>query len=138
MTPGLLDPVRPYLRLIGLVALLVYGGGMYWWGGSNARNACAAANGKASAKLERAEDKRDMAVEDIAAATAEAVARELNNSRSDADESAQRIRVVEVPVACRTVDPGIVRELREARDGVNAALGGGVRPASAGAPAANP
>lgn len=137
MTIGLLDPIRPYLRLIGLVALIAYGLGAYWVGGRNARNACAAANGKASAKIESIEDKRDLKIEDIAAATAGAVAAELTANRGYSDESAERIRTVVVPSDCRTVDPSILRELREARDDANSALGVRMRPGSADPAAAD-
>ncbi len=132
-----LIPVQ-YRALALVLALGLFGGGMYWWGGNNARNACAAANGKASAKVEKAEDRRDLAVEDIATATATAVAAELNQNRSDANDRAERIRIVEVPGACRNIDPAIVRELRQAADGVNAALGVRVRPAPAEPGAGNP
>ena len=132
-----LIPVQ-YRALALVLALGLFGGGMYWWGGSNARNACAAANGKANAKIEKAEDKRDLAVEDIATATATAVAQELNRTRSETDESAERIRTVVVPGTCRAVDPFILRELRQARDDTNAALGVSVRPSPAGATTANP
>jgi hypothetical protein len=133
-----LNPLRPYMPLIGLVALLAYGGGMYWWGGSNARNACAAANGKASAKVEQTEDKRDANIEEIATAAARATAAELNLNRGQTDESTDRIRTVVVPGACRTVDPGIVRELRQARDDANAALGIRMRPGATEPAATDP
>lgn len=126
MTPGLLNPIRPYLRLIGLVALLAYGGGMYWWGGSNARNACAAKAGKASAKIEAREDRRDQAVDAIGAETDKAVNTEQNLNRSRTDESAHRIRTVVVPGNCRAVDPAVVRELQQAADDANATLGSGL------------
>jgi hypothetical protein len=124
--------------LAAVLALGLFGGGMYWWGNSNGRNGCAAANGKANAKIEKAEDKRDLAIDGIAAATAEAVAQELNRNRGLSDERSERIRTVEVPGNCRAVDPVIVRELRQARDGVNAALGVGLRPSSTEPDPANP
>ena len=127
-----------YRALVLVVSLGLFGGGMYWWGGSNARNACAAKNGAATAKVERAEDKRDLAVEDIASATASAVANELRNNRSDGDESSERIRTIAVPGNCRAVDPVVLRELDSARDHINAALGVSVRPSAAGTDSANP
>jgi hypothetical protein len=133
-----LNPLRPYMPLIGLVLLLAYGGGMYWWGGNNARNACSAANGKASAKVEQTEDKRDANIEAIASATASAVAAELNQNRSDSNDRSERIRIVEVPGACRAIDPVIVRELRQAADSVNTALGVRVRPDPAEPGSGNP
>jgi hypothetical protein len=132
-----LIPVQ-YRALALVLALGLFGGGMYWWGGNNARNACAAKAGKESAKIEKAEDKRDIAIDGIAAATAEAVAAELNRNRGLSDERAERIRVVEVPGACRNIDPAIMRELRAAADGANAALGIGVRSAAAESGAGNP
>jgi hypothetical protein len=119
-----------YRALALVLALCLFGGGMYWWGGNNARNACAAANGKASAKVEKAEDKRDANIEAIAAATASAVAAELNQNRNEGNESIERIRTVYVRPECRAVDPDILRELRQARDDANAALGISVRPAA--------
>ncbi len=130
-------PVQ-YRALALVLALGLFGGGMYWWGGNNARNACAAANGKASAKVEEAEDKRDANIENIATATANAVAAELNRNRGQSDERSERIRIVEVPGACRNIDPAIVRELRQAADGINATLGIGVRSDTPGTSAANP
>lgn len=117
-----LIPVQYRALALVLAVLLLVGGG-YWWGGNNARNACAAANGKATAKVEKAEDKRDVNIEAIATATADAVAAELNQNRGAANESAEIIRTVVVPGDCRPVDPIIVRELRTAADGVNATLG---------------
>lgn len=137
MTPIALIPVQ-YRALAIVLALVLFGGGMYWWGGNNARNACAAKQGKASAKVEKAEDKRDEQVEKIATATATAVARELAMAKGETNESADRIRVVEVPIACRSVDPGIVRELRQARADANAALGVRLRSGSTEPAATDP
>ena len=131
--------VPPEYRALAIVlALGLFGGGMYWWGGNNARNACAAANGKANTKVEKAEDKRDLAIDKIATATADALAVKLNQNRSETNEQAERIRTVYVRPECRAVQPDIVRELRQARDGVNAALGVRVRPDAAGTDSTNP
>lgn len=127
-----------YRALAFVLALGLFGGGMYWWGGSNARNACAAANGKAAARVEKVEDKRDLAVEAIAIATAEAVAVELNRNRGATDERSEKIRTVYVRAECRAVDPAVLQELRQARDDANAALGVSVRSSATGATAANP
>lgn len=132
-----LIPVQ-YRALALVLAVLVLVGGGYWWGGHNARNACAAANGKASAKVEQAEDKRDANIDAIAAATADAVASELNQNKADANESAQIIRTVYVPGNCRAIDPIIVQQLRTAADGINAKVGISMRPAGAGAGSGNP
>lgn len=129
---------NPYAWLAALLILIATGAGCYWWGGNNARNACAAANGKANAKLESAEDKRDTNIEQIATAAARATAAEMNQNRGQTDESSERIRTVVVPGACRAVDPGIVRELRQARDDANTALGIRMRSSATERPAADP
>jgi hypothetical protein len=126
-----------YRALAFVLALGLFGGGMYWWGGSNARNACSAANGKASAKVEKAEDKRDVNIEAIAAATGAAVAQQLNQNRNDSNDDAEKIRTVYIRPECRAIDTDILRNLQQARDDANAALGISVRPATASADTAN-
>jgi len=130
--------LSPYVWLGALLALLGALGGGYWWGHSAAAASCAARAGKASAKIEQAEDRRDANIEAIATATGASVAAALSANRGSTDESTERIRTVVVPGACAAVDPDILRELRAARDDANAALGVGVRPASSGASASHP
>lgn len=130
--------LNPWVWLGALLALLLAAAGGYWRGHSAASTACQAKAGAASAAVKDAQDTRDLAVEAIATATAAAVSAGLAENRSATDESTDRIRTVVVPGPCRAVDPGIVRELRQARDDANAALGVGVRPAAAGADPADP
>lgn len=118
--------LNPYSILAALLILLATNAGSYWLGGSNARNACAADNGKAAAKVEKREDRRDQAVDTIGADTRQAVNTEQNLNRSKTDESAHRIRTVVVPGNCRAVDPAVVRELQQAADDANAALRSGL------------
>lgn len=115
-----LIPVQ-YRVLAAFLALLAFGGTMYWWGISNARSACSAANGKANAKVEALEDKRDLKIDTIAQQTADKIAQELAQNRNDGNESAEKIRTVYVRPECRAVDPAILQELRQARDYANAA-----------------
>lgn len=130
--------LNPWTWLIAAAVLLSAVGGGYWWGHTAAANSCAAKAGKAGAKVEAAEDRRDANIDAIASATAGAVAAALTQNRSSTDESVERIRTVVVPGACSAVDPAIVRELRDARDGINAALGVGVRLDPAGTDTAHP
>jgi hypothetical protein len=130
--------VNPYFILAGLLALGGALGGGYWWGHGAASDACVADAAKLAGKVESAEDRRDTNVEAIATAAATAAAAALNENRGTTHESVERIRTVVVPADCRAVDPGILRELRAARDGANAALGIGVRPAGAGTDPADP
>lgn len=130
--------MNPYLILAGVLAIAAAGGGGFLYGRSVEADACAAAAAKEAGKVEAAEDRRDENIEAIGAAVESAVATAMNQNRGTTHESIERIRTVEVPADCRRVDPGILRELRAARDGANAALGVGVRPAAAGADPADP
>jgi len=130
--------VNPYLILAGMLALVGAFGGGYWRGNVAASDACEAEKGRAAVKVEAAEDDRDANIEAIATAAATATAAAMNENRGATNESSERIRTVVVPGACRAVDPAILRELREARDDANAALGIGVRPDPAGTDPANP
>lgn len=130
--------LNPWTWLAIVLVLAASVGGGYWWGYSAAANSCAARGGNAKDKIERVEDRRDANVDAIGADTAGKVAAGVNQNRGSTDESAERIRTVYVPGDCRAVDPDILRELRAARDDANAALGVGVRPDPAGAPAARP
>ena len=130
--------VNPYFILTGLLALGGALGGGSWWGHGAASDACVANAAKLASKVESAEDKRDVNVEAIATAAATAAAAALNENRGTTHESVERIRTVVVPADCRDVDTDILRELRAARDGANAALGIGVRPAGTGADPADP
>jgi len=130
--------LSPWFWLIAAVLLLATGSGGYWWGHRTAASSCAAKADAAAAKVEAAEDARDANVEAVATATAAAVAGALATNRGYADGSEGRIRTVVVPGDCRAVDPVIVRELREAADDVNAALGVRVRPAATGPGPADP
>jgi len=130
--------VNPYFILAGVLALGAALGGGYWWGYGAASDACVADTAKLTGKVEAAEDKRDANVEAIATEAATAAAAALNENRGTTHESVERIRTVVVPTDCRAVDPGILRELRSARDGANAALGLGVRPAGSGADPTDP
>ena len=130
--------INPYAILAAVLFWLASVAGAYWWGSSSASDACAAKAGKASAKVEAAEDRRDAAIDDIGADTRTAVDNERNLNKGRTNESAQRIRTVVVPGDCRRIDPAIVRELQQATDDANAALGVGMRPAPAGPAAADP
>jgi hypothetical protein len=130
--------LNPWVWLIAAAVLLASVGGGYWWGHTAAATSCKAKAGAATTKVEKVEDRRDENIDKIAAATAGAVAAALNENRGSTDESTERIRTVVVPGACRAVDPGILRELRAARDDANAALGIGVRPGASGADPADP
>lgn len=123
----------PYLILGAVLAIGSAAGVGYWRGHAAATDACVADAAKVAGKVEAAEDKRDTNVEAIATAAATAAAAALNENRGATHESVERIRTVYVPADCRAVDPDILRELRAARDGANAALGIGVRPSAAGA-----
>lgn len=126
-------------RLAGtaLVLALVFAWG-YWLGSSAAKDACAAKAGTAAAKVEKAEDRRDVNIDAIASATAGAVAAAMNDNRATSNDSSEKIRTVVVPGPCRAVDPSILLELRTAADSANAALGIGVRPGAAGPGPAHP
>lgn len=119
--------LNPYAWLIAVVVLALAVCGGYWWGHTAAATSCAAKAGAAGARVERAEDRRDANVEAIATATAAAVAATITENRGSTDESTERIRTVVVPGACRRADPVVVRELRAARDDVNAAIRAGLR-----------
>ena len=123
----------PYLVLGGVLAVVGAFGGGFLYGKSVEKDACIADAAKAAGKVEAAEDKRDENIEAIATAAATAAAAAMNDNRGTTYESVERIRTVEVPADCRRVDPVVLRELRAARDGANAALGVGVRPGAAGA-----
>lgn len=125
--------MNPYLILGAVLAIGAAAGGGYWRGHVAATNACEAKAAKEAGKVEAAEDKRDENIEAIATAAATAAAAALNENRGTTYESVERIRTVEVPADCRRVDPDILRELRDARDGANAALGVGLRSGAAGA-----
>jgi hypothetical protein len=130
--------LNPYAWLIAAAVLLSSGGGGYWWGHTAAATSCKAAAIKPLTKAANAGARRDAHVDAIGQASAAATDAALNRNRNATDESAQRIRTVVVPGPCRLVDPGILRELRNARDGTNAALGVGVRQGAAGAGAVHP
>lgn len=130
--------MNPYLILGAVLAIGAAAGGGYWRGHVAATNACAANAAKEVGKVEAAEDRRDENIEAIATAAATAAAAALNENRGTTYESVERIRTVEVPADCRRVDPVVLRELRAARDGANAALGVGVRPVAAGTDPADP
>ena len=129
--------LNPWVILAGLLLLGGSVTGGYVWGARNAAALCAASNAKATGKIEKAEDQRDANVDAIGASTSAQVASEVNQNRGSTDESAERIRTVYVRGDCRDVDPGILRELRAARDDANAALGIGVRPVAAGSASAD-
>lgn len=124
--------MNPYLILGAVIAIGAAGTGGFLYGKSVEKDACIAAAAKAAGKVEAAEDKRDENIEAIAVAVATATAAAMNDNRGTTYESVERIRTVEVPADCRRVDPVVLRELRAARDGANAALGVGVRPGAAG------
>lgn len=128
----------PYLILGAVLAIGGAAGGGYWFGHSVASDACIAKAAEDAGKVEAAEDKRDTNIEAIATAAASAAAAAMNENRGSTYESVERIRTVEVPADCRRVDPVVLRELRAARDGANAALGVGVRPGAAGTDPADP
>lgn len=130
--------LNPWAYLIAAAVLLGSVGGGYWWGHTAAATTCQAKAGGAAAKVERIEDRRDAVIDQVAAATAGAVAAALNQNRGSTDESVERIRTVVVPADCRAVDPDVLRELRAARDDANAALRSGLRPGAAGAAPADP
>ncbi len=130
--------MNPYLILGAVLAIGAAGAGGFFYGKSVEADACIADAAKEAGKVESAEDKRDANVEAIATAAATAAAAALNENRGTTHESVERIRTVVVPADCRAVDPDILRELRTARDGANAALGIGVRPAGTGADSADP
>lgn len=130
--------MNPYLILGAGLAIGAAAGVGYWRGHTAATDACVADAAKLAGKVEAAEDKRDTNVEAIATAAATAAAAALNENRGTTHESVERIRTVVVPADCRAVDPDILRELRAARDGANAALGIGVRPGAAGTDSADP
>ena len=130
--------MNPYLILAGVLAFGGACGGSFMYGRSVAADKCEADKGRAVVKVEAAEDTRDANIEAIATAAATATAAAMNENRGATNESSERIRTVVVPGACRAVDPAILRELREAADDANAALGVGVRPVAAGADPANP
>lgn len=134
MNPAL----APYLALGAVLAVIGAGTGGFFYGKSVEKDACIADAAKQAGKVESAEDKRDENIEAIAAAAATAAAAALNDNRGTTHESAERIRTVMVPADCRRVDPVVLRELRAARDGANAALGVGVRPGAAGTDPADP
>jgi hypothetical protein len=119
--------LNPYFWLAQILVLLLVASGSWWIGHRGATNACAASNGKSIVKVEAVEDRRDTRIDAIGTATAAATADQLNQNRGSTDESAERIRTVVVPGDCSAVDPGIVRELSQARDDANAALGSGLR-----------
>lgn len=125
-----------YLIVVAVMALSIGGG--YRLGHTAATTSCAAKAGKAAAKVEAAEDRRDANIDAIGATTATGVAGALNQNRGTTDDSVERIRTIVVPGDCRAVDPGIVRELRAARDDANAALGVGLRPGTAEPDPAHP
>ena len=129
---------NPWTYLIAVVVLILAVGGGYRWGSTAAATSCQAKAGTAKAKVEGVEDARDEAIDKIGADTSSASSAALNQNRGDTDESIERIRTVLVPGDCVAVDPGIVRELRAARDDANAALGVGLRPGAAGADPADP
>ena len=124
--------MNPYLILGAVLAVGGAFGGGFLYGKSVEADACIADAAKQAGKVEAAEDTRDENIEAIATAAATAAAAALNDNRGTTHESAERIRTVMVPADCRRVDPDILRELRAARDGANAALGVGVRPGAAG------
>lgn len=130
--------MNPYVILAGVLAFGAACGGSFLYGKSVEADACEAAKGRAVVKTEAAEDRRDENIEAIATAAATAAAAALNENRGTTYESVERIRTVEVPADCRRVDPVVLRELRAARDGANAALGVGVRPVAAGTDPADP
>lgn len=130
--------MNPYFILAGVLALVGAGGGGFLYGRSVGKDACVAKAAIEAGRVEAAEDTRDENIEAIATAAATAAAAALNDNRGTTYESVERIRTVEVPADCRSVDHGILRELRAARDGANAALGVGVRPGAAGADPADP
>lgn len=130
--------MNPYLILGAVLAIGGAAGGGYWFGHSVASDACIAKAAKDAGKVEAAEDKRDTNIEAIATAAASAAAAAMNDNRGTTYESVERIRTVEVPADCRRVDPVVLRELRAARDGANAALGVGVRPGAAGTDPTDP
>ena len=130
--------MNPYLILAGVLAIIGAFGGGYWRGNVAASDACKAEKLDVVTKVESTEDTRDANIEAIATAAATATAAAMNANRGSTNESSERIRTVVVPGACRAVDPAILRELRQARDDANAALGVGVRPDPAGADTADP
>lgn len=130
--------MNPYIILAGMLAFGGACGGSFLYGKSVGADKCEADKGRTVVKVEAAEDTRDTNIEAIATAAATATAAAMNQNRGATNESSERIRTVVVPADCRRVDPAILRELREARDDANAALGVGVRPDAAGAAAANP
>lgn len=129
---------NPYFLLAGVLAVGAACGGSFLYGKSVEADACEAAKAKDAGKVEAAEDTRDENIEAIATAAAAAAAAAMNDNRGTTYESVERIRTVVVPADCRRVDPDILRELRAARDGANAALGVGVRPVAAGTDPADP
>ena len=130
--------MNPYLILAGVLAIVGACGGSFMYGRSVEADKCEADKGRAVVKVEAAEDTRDEKIEAIATAAATATAAAMNANRGTTNESTERIRTVVVPGACRAVDPAILRELREARDDANAALGVGVRPDAAGTAPVDP
>lgn len=130
--------MNPYIILAGALAFGGACGGSFLYGKSVGADKCEADKGRTVAKAEAVEDTRDDRIEAIATAAATATAAAMNQNRGATNESSERIRTVVVPADCRRVDPAILRELREARDDANAALGVGVRPDAAGAATANP
>lgn len=129
--------LNPWTYVV-LVVVLAITGASGFIGGYVVRGwRCTAGAGKAAAKVERVEDKRDDNIDAIASAAAGAAAAAVNDNRSSTDESAERIRKVFVAAPCSSVPAPVLLELRAARDHANAALGVGVRPGAAGAGAAD-
>jgi hypothetical protein len=118
-----------------LVALLAWTalciGGGYAWGSHAEGNARDAAAHRADTQRDDATAKRDQRIDAIGASTRHATDRARNDTQGAGDEAAARIRTVVVPADCRAVPADVLHELDQARDRINAKIGGGVRPGPA-------
>jgi hypothetical protein len=124
--------VNPYTPLVAALLLVASFIGGCVHGQRGAKDACVAAAGAALAGAKGAQDTRDAAIDTLGAQTAAGRDAAVNDTRSTAHASAERIRTVVVPGDCRDVDPVVLRETGEAIDRVNAKIRSGVRQRAAG------
>lgn len=119
--------MNPYTPLVGLLLLVIAFIGGCVHGKRGAEQACGNAVGIAGAAIKGAQDARDGAIDAIGAQTTAGRDAALNDTRSTAHASAERIRTVVVPGDCRDVDPVVLRETGEGIDRVNTKIRGGLR-----------
>lgn len=124
--------MNPWIIIGFLVMLVVTGLGSCSYGKQLGKQACAAKAGVQLTTTKGVQDQRDVNVEAIGTATAKTAQAAANETRTNTNESIERIRTVMVPGPCRDVDPVIVREHAESQQRINAKIRSGVRPAAAG------